>query len=287
MLHNWLNKSDSSNFDINTAYLISNLNTGFFNDIKPYTIFSHVPKAAGTSLESVLAKNFLMSETLHINAPDLNKQPDVLKLKKNHPKLICGHHPIHGYLYQALPDQPLFHLTQLRDPVDRVISYYNYIYTKKDHPLHRHALDKSLTDFILNTPSPELANGQAKRFSGYLHSEVPSDEVLLTKAKTTLDQCFSLVLTTCLFDEGLLLLKNRINLKDIFYRRSNVSTKIIKRADLSEQELKLIKNNNQADLALYDWAKIQCLELINQELTTEMIVTFKTKNSQWNKLIKD
>lgn len=287
MQHNWFQNIDSENLIINKVNLKSNLvsRRNSCNDIN--ILFSHVPKAAGTSMESILSKNFLMSEILHINAPDLNKQPNLLSLKKNYPKLICGHHPIHGYIYQALPDKPLFHLTQLRDPVDRVISYYNYIHAKHDHPLHTYAHRRSLVDFINSTPSPELSNGQSKRFSGFLHSEAPSDETLLSTAKKTLSECFSLVLTTCLFDEGLLLLKNRLDLKDIYYQRSNVSTKVIKRDDLSHSELNLIKSKNQADIELFTWAKKRCLELINQELSPEQIEAFKKNNHKWNQLIND
>ena len=286
MYQTWSNNTDIENFDIN----IKNLKSMFSKNInalpkQKVTCFSHVPKTGGTSLESILAKSFLLSEVLHINAPDLNKQPGILKLKKNPPKLICGHHPMHGLLYQLLPKHPLFHFTQLRHPTDRVLSYYNYILGKQDHPLHDLTKSKSITEFILQNPSPELSNGQSKRFSGYLHSGETDDNTLFCLAKDCLSQCFSLVLTTCLFDEGLLLLKKHLGLKDIYYQRHNVSTRFINRNQLSKEELGLIESINQADLRLFEWARKNCLTMIDQELCADDISSFKSNNLKWAELI--
>lgn len=286
MQPNWFNNSDNINFNINTAYLGKHLLSTTYEPNKHIACFSHVPKTGGTSLESILAKNFLLSEILHINAPDLNKQPEILKLKKNQPRLICGHHPMHGLLYQLLPEHPLFHLTQLRHPVDRILSYYNYVVGKKDHPMHSHTKDKCITEFLQSEPSPELSNGQAKRFSGYLHSGGIADETLFELAQTTLKQCFSLVLTTCLFDEGLLLLKKRLGLKDIYYLKHNVSNQYISRDELSVEDVAMIESMNQADIKLFNWAKKNCLQLIEQELTTDDISSFKTNNQKWAELIQ-
>ncbi len=281
MPHNWFNNADNY-----ATYLRKHLLSTSYEPRKHVVCFSHAPKTGGTSLESILAKNFLLSATLHINAPDLNKQPEILKLKKNQPRLICGHHPMHGLLYQLLPEHPLFHLTQLRHPVDRILSYYNYIVGKKDHPMHSHIKDKCITEFLQSEPSPELSNGQAKRFSGYLHSGTAADETLFEVAQTTLKQCFSLVLTTCLFDEGLLLLKKRLGLKDIYYLKHNVSTRYISRDELSVEDMAMIESMNQADIKLFHWAKKNCLQLIEQELTTDDISSFKTNNQKWAELIQ-
>lgn len=285
MQHNWFNHSDQANFNTNTAFL-SRYRVPKVTDANNQLLcFSHVPKTGGTSLETILTKNFLLSEVLHVNAPDLNKQADLLTLKKNHPKLICGHHPMHGLLYQLIPEQPIFHLTQLRHPVDRVLSYYNYVRGKTDHPMHEHALGQSITDFLQSDSSPELSNGQAKRFSGNLHSDAADETALFLTAQATLDQCFSLVLTTCLFDEGLLLLKTRLGLQDIYYMRSNVSKRFIRREQLSANELRLIESMNQADIKLFAWAKQNCLKQIEQELSSEAINTFKSNNQKWAELV--
>lgn len=281
-----LKKSDAENF-ITNFQILSQLNIANKHKRPSDAIvfFSHVPKTGGTTVESILAKNFILSDILHINAPDFNKKPDLLKLKKNYPKLICGHHPIHGQIYQALPSKPIFHFTQLRHPVDRVISFYNYLLHKKDHPLHLKASRKNFSDFIISDISPELSNGQAKRFSGFLHQDKTDDQALFKKAKRTLKTCFTQIFTTCFFDESLLLLSNQLNLNDIFYKKLNVSEKKIHKSMLTKQDIELVVSLNQADTKLYNWAKSRLSEQIEQQLTPQIIETFRTKNQQWNELI--
>ncbi len=285
MQHNWFLKSDIENFDANKHILKNNLVSNTYAT-GPYTVcFSHVPKTGGTSLESILFKNYKAAAVLHVNAPDLVQQPKLLELKKNYPRLICGHHPMHGLLYQLLPEQATFHFTLLRDPIDRILSYFNYVMGKSDHPMHQKVKNKSLSEFLKASPTPELSNGQCKRFSGYLHHGQTSDDDLYNVAKNTLETCFSLVLTTCLFDEGLLLLKDRLHLTDIFYQRSNVSKPFIKRGELKEQEIALMTEMNPADTKLFSWARNRCQSLIDSELSTGQINSFKENNKQWADLI--
>jgi len=152
--------------------------------------------------------------------------------------------------------------------------------------MYSHAKGKSITEFLQLEPSPELSNGQAKRFSGFLHSGKANSEQLFSLAKDTLSQSFSLVLTTCLFDEGLLLLKKRLGLKDIFYSKHNVSKRFINRDQLSDADLAMIESMNQADIKLFKWAKQNCLELIKMELNDEDIDSFRVNNKKWADLIQ-
>ncbi|MCX7552934.1 sulfotransferase family 2 domain-containing protein [Marinicella sp. S1101] len=287
MQHNWFHNSDTDNLKTNISLLQNALVSSSSDKTKLTTIFSHVPKAAGTSLEAILNKNYLMSDSLHINAPDLNKCPDLLSIKKKSPKLICGHHPLHGILYQLLDQQPIYHLTMLRDPASRVISYYNYVKGKTDHPMHRYAVTDSLIDFINNCPSPEMSNGMCKRFSGRLHTQqqTPDDE-LFDAAKENLKKCFNLVLTSCLFDESMLLLKQQLNLKDIYYKTHNVSNKFIAAKQLTEQQAHVLESSNQADLRLYQWAKTRLENQLSDQVKAADIETFRTNNQSWTDLIK-
>ncbi len=276
---------DQKHYNINKTILKNNLISKTYGK-NTVCFFSHVPKTGGTSFESILAKNFTVSEVLHVNAPDLNRFPKLLELKKNKPKFICGHHPMHGLLYQLLPDTPLFHFTMLRDPVDRVISYYNYIKGKMDHPLHNHTADQTLTEFLNSNASPELSNGQTKRFSGHLHQQTANEATMLAEAQDTLKNCFSLVLTTCLYDQGLLLLKNRLGLKDIFYQRKNVSHRFVHREQLTNHELDLITKMNQLDIELFYGIKESCQQLIKTDVAAHHLKEFKTNQLSWLKLVE-
>lgn len=114
----WRNRSDQENAVINRAWLKQHAVA--FEDINlkssPW-IFSHIPKTAGTSVESYLMQAFALKDILHINAPDLNNLPQCVYLKNKYPKFITGHHPIHGLLYQLLAEEKIVHLSMMREPV--------------------------------------------------------------------------------------------------------------------------------------------------------------------------
>lgn len=286
MPDSWSSNTDIENFSINVDFLKKHrVAADAWDPATGLVCFSHVPKTAGSSLENILFKNHQANEVLHINAPDLNRYPGLIELKKQPPKLICGHHPMHGRMYQLLPAVPIFHITMLRNPVDRVLSYYNYVLGKHDHPMHTHAQQQTLTEFIQSQHSPELVNGQCRRFSGYLHGGQADDNTLYQTAKDTLRHCFSLVMTTELFDSSLLLLKNRLGLTDVFYARSNVSKPFRKRADLSVEELALIQLVNQADQRLFEWADAQCQTRIKQTLGASDLELFRARNAKWLQLL--
>jgi len=284
MQNTWFSSDDLTNFIINKNITNKCLITDAYDIKTDLCFFSHVPKTGGTSLESIFAKNYAPSELLHINAPDLNRLPQIIDVKKSPPRFICGHHPFHGLLYQLIQQRRLFQFTMLRNPIDRVVSYFNYVKGKQDHPMHPHT-NNNLDQFLSASPSPELINGQSRRFSGYLHASTASDETLLHEAKAVLSQCFSLVLTTCLFDQGLLLLKKHLGLNDIYYMRHNQSTKFVDKSELSDASLNWIMEHNSADMVLFDWARLACEKRIQNELSLHSINEFKTNNLKWRQLI--
>ncbi|MCX7544478.1 sulfotransferase family 2 domain-containing protein [Marinicella gelatinilytica] len=246
----------------------------------PRLVFSHVPKTGGTTLETIVAKNYRLSDVLHLNAPEFKQYPDILSLKKNPPRFICGHHPLHSPLYQHLPQEPLFHFTMLREPVARVLSYYNYVRGKTDHPLHQQAYTLRLAEFVESGVTPELNNGQARRFSGYLHQSPADDETLFITACDALQNCFSLVGTTACFDETLLLLHRFLGFTDLFYQRRNQSRQTLSRDDLTDSELELIAHYNQADAQLYHYTENRLNDYILTYLKESDIKRFAEANSQ-------
>jgi len=281
----WSSNSDNENYALNVGYLKKHLRTSTYDMNTDLVCFSHVPKTGGSSLENILFKNFQAKDVLHVNAPDLVQQPDIMALKKKPAKLICGHHPMHGLLYQLLPKQPIFHLTMLRNPVDRVLSYYNYVMGKPDHPMHPQAIHRSFSEFVEALPSPEVANGQCKRFSGFLHHGQADEDTLFKEAQATLQTTFSMVLTTEQFDQGLLLLKTALGLTDIHYQRSNVSTPFRHRDDLSATEIKSVNNHNRADLRLFEWAQEQLTQRWSDAHTDADLQQFRERNERWSQLM--
>ncbi|WP_154224014.1 sulfotransferase family 2 domain-containing protein [Marinicella rhabdoformis] len=246
----WFSRSDAENFALNVAFLKQYVKP-LGSDHSLPLVFSHVPKTAGTSFESYLASQYKMSESLHINAPDLNRLPEIINIKKNCPRLICGHHPMHGMLYQLIPAEPLYHITLLRDPIDRVLSYYNYVCGKTDHPMHTSAMSLGFEDFLSQAPSPELHNGQTRRFAGQLHHTDNNQIDLLETATNVLNDCFSAVFTTGALNAAITTLHNDLGFENKPLPKANQSLKRIQRSDLSTNQIASITEHNQADIALF------------------------------------
>jgi len=95
--------------------------------MKHTLIFFHIPKTAGTTLNSIIRNNY-SSNVIY----ELGWQPQISinKLKKldsdrlTKLKVISGHMTfgIHNYIPHECS-----YVTILRNPIDRVISFYNYL----------------------------------------------------------------------------------------------------------------------------------------------------------------
>ena len=250
----WSNHSDKNNFIQNKEFLQQHVCK--FDELTLNTnhwIFSHIPKTAGTSCENYLAQMFLIQNILHINAPDLNQLPEVFSLKRQFPLFIAGHHPMHGLLYQLLPNKNFVHLTMLREPVARVLSYYNYLRSRETHVLHTSVIKLDFDTFLQQT-MVELHNGQARRLTGLLHSDEKIDDLELFEcAKTVIDNCFTLVGVTEKIESFIELIEKRCGVKINRSARKNPSKISLSLNDLSSNQLQLIQNNNTADFMLYDY----------------------------------
>ena len=259
--HKWQKATDSNNTKINTQFLTEHVVP--FEDINLSTtpwIFSHIPKTAGTAFEKHLSQAFELKDLLNVNAPDLNRLPQCIYLKNKYPKFITGHHPMHGMLYQLLPHQPLVHLTLLRDPITRTVSYYNYTTTRKYHALNSRIKHLSFDDFLKQDDLVELSNAQARRLAGTLHSpEKITDKDLYFKAKFSIDKCFSMVGVTEYFNDFITLLGKKCGVSFHALAPINKSEVKIRLKDLSNEQLTHIKDKNKVDTQLYEYVKTKFL----------------------------
>jgi len=219
---------------------------------KEMLAFTHIPKAAGTTLQHLLRSNFFAryceARILSKRSTHFFQKEDLLETLLTNPfiKCISGHvvRP-YGNLIEAFPK--IKFITLLRNPVDRYVSHYLYrVEAMRD-------TFKNFDDFL----STEWTyNIQTKRIAG-------SED--LNKAKETLTERFMLAGIVEEFDSFLILLKRKLNPMNfrINYQPKNVSKKdsIIRKNifDKMEKFEEKIKEKNKLDIELYEFVKNQLL----------------------------
>lgn len=259
----WSNNSDKFNFSINKKFLQRHVcHFDEINKKDSIWIFSHIPKTAGTSCENYLAQLFLIQNILHINAPDLNKYPEIVSAKKEFPHYLAGHHPMHGLLYQLIPDTKIIHTTLLREPISRIVSYFNYLKSRLTHKNHSEVRDMNFETFC-QQPMVEIHNGQSRRLAGFLHTkEIISDTELFESAKCVVDSCFTLVGITEKFESFIKVIESRCGVSIYRSPNKNESKIIVKQEDLDKDQIDILQNNNAADIKLYAYVSKKFNELI-------------------------
>src|SRR5437660_10851235 len=164
-------------------------------------------------------------------------------------------------LHEVLP-QPATYVTVLRDPIDRMISAFYFMYTYKLHPNYWKFRREgwTLEDFVKRWPK---ANLQTKMIAGTDY-DAPCTAEILRKAKENLHY-FSVVGLTERFEETLALMKLRFGWKLQSYSSFNVTRTRPKKRDLPQSTLDLIAERNRFDIELYECAAKRFQEAIDKK----------------------
>lgn len=245
-------------------------------------IFIHQYKSFGSTFSYILAKNYRPESLFHINSENISKETKKC-LKKNGrlKRVIFGHIRLSPELLENSGWERTLVISFVRNPIDRIISYYNYIRTKPNHALHEKVLHLSFSQFIRSDLNVDIVNGQARRL-------LMGSEKGLGDSVATINQIsknVSLLLPTDKFDSHLIALKECLGWSDIYYRVRNKSEKIIKRESLSIEDVDYLKLLNETDTALYEFAKTQSAALLSEINKIKMKTAgFRLKNRIWKKL---
>ena len=99
----------------------------------PILIHVHIPKTAGTTINTLLAAALSEAKQLYCS---LHKDPGVLaaasQFERDEIGFVFGHHP---YGLHRLFTRPVCYLACLREPRQRILSLYRYLLAHEDHPL--------------------------------------------------------------------------------------------------------------------------------------------------------
>tara|TARA_B100001057_G_C22723389_1_gene900615 strand:+ start:451 stop:1167 length:717 start_codon:yes stop_codon:yes gene_type:complete len=185
-------------------------------------IFIHVPKTAGISFISIIAK--------------INKE-----LKDN--KIFPGNHNPMSILYSPLEKK---YISVIRNPIERGYSLYKMQLKDKKQPYH-YLAKKGLPHFFKYCP--EAQNIFCKYYSSEIEQNINSDLF-----QNALENCknFYQIINFENFEKDIYKFLNKLNIKNIEIPHLNQSDN---KKKITDDELKIIKFYNYYDLKLYDVLK--------------------------------
>ena len=182
-------------------------------------------------------------------------------------RLVTGHFPF-GF------HEPLFtdfvYFTLLREPVDRVVSFYYYRKRSPQESDYRWINDRKidLKRYITSGRSKETDNGQVRKISGVGMQPAfgACTHEMLDQAKSNIERHFAVVGLQEQFEETLSLLRQTFEWPEETYNSRNITPGRPAIGELDASTVGAIEMYNQFDMALYEWARERFLDTIAQHV---------------------
>ena len=280
----------------------------------PVVLFLHLPKTAGTTLETVIYAQHEAAETDAVRRPGwvipgVYRYSNVLLLAENElahffqgpetdpsyevlalirepdVKVITGHFRfgIHGLLRV-----PSTYVTMLRHPVERVASLYHHLLEHpNDTPYHEELMRSagSLEEFVMDARCKEADNDQTRRISGADPPFGGVNSTDLERAKSNLAVHFSVVGITERFDESLILMIRTFGWNRIWAYVPNFVNPKRQEVALSSDAIHAVVARNQFDVELYHYATGLLNDAIDKhDNFLEEVEAFKARNDAYVEL---
>jgi sulfotransferase famil protein len=118
------------------------------------TFFLHIPKCAGTSIWSTLRKIYGSKNTYVVGIErDLGALAAMSLSRRLKYSAVGGHAqlPLFRELLGNLSSY--YKIVTFRDPIDRLVSEYNYVRAYDKHPQHERVCNESFDTFVRSYPS--------------------------------------------------------------------------------------------------------------------------------------
>jgi hypothetical protein len=232
--------------------------TPYLDKKKHTLIFFHLPKTGGTTLHAILWRQYRSENIFRTNPEEhweslrvFRELPDQQKAKY---RLITGH--MRFGIHEDIKN-PSFYITFLREPIKRIVSYYHYILSYRNHYLHQEITSKkmSLIDVLESGIAREFENSQTRRIAGYVRTPYgcPPDD-MLDLAIDHVEKYFPVVGLTEQFDESLILMSHFCRWKLPYYTKLNTGKIKPAKENVSDETLDTIRKFNELDIQLYEYA---------------------------------
>lgn len=186
-------------------------------------IFVHVPKSAGSTVRSVISREYGVDRVIyfeegspawqahHSGAQSLSAQVDAANAR-----LVTGHH---AFGLHALIDRPTRYFAAIREPVSRLISHHTAVIARPRYRQHEKMNEQAPTigAFFAN---PDLARGD--QLANMLSGRGGEPDSVATAIRNIRER-FAVVMLAERFDESLLFLARDLGWDVPLYRYRNVA----------------------------------------------------------------
>jgi Sulfotransferase family len=210
-------------------------------DAKP-TFYLHIPKCAGSTLWEVIWDIYGTRDVFLAKSRGQRARLSAMPMEKRLSYSAVGGHGGLKFFRDTLGDLSRYHkIVTLRDPIDRVISEYNYIRTRPQHRLHKMVAAGDFETYMKETAEP---NHQVK---------------LLTGSADESDRAFEIV--TQFFDDWCLTAEIGQMAERLYevtgtpprpVAHKNIARSPFSRRDLAPATLRFLEDQNRHDLALLE-----------------------------------
>lgn len=213
---------------------------------KDKLLFVHIPKCGGTTFRSSLFKIFGRDRVLKVWNSKVGSDVSIQEFSKLNINDILKYPCITGHLHYKKAKEKLgvniqqfFVCALVRDPVDHVLSYWNYVNTNYKHPFHQKALQMSFQEFVENANQ----NQQCKFISGRSDACYAID---------TINQEYDLVLPLKYYNQFFEIVCDVFEYNCQGYEIKNQSKKVLVKGDIKESTIALIEKSNSEDKILHE-----------------------------------
>jgi hypothetical protein len=222
-------------------------------------IFLHMPRCGGTVLSALLNGYWGPEKYMWFGT----RGKHVKEWIDTHPdwRGIGGHFWLHNY--EEYIQEPYLHITTVRNPIERVLSHYDYLRVQKDHPLSQEASEMTIEEIF------KKGLGWHMQMSNLVTAFLCNNETIdLELAKENLRTKFHLFGLQERLQEFAALLRTTLMISDAqaLDNWPNVAREPL--ANIPKEVIEIIRENNVLDTELYEYARDLYFSTIYKEADT-------------------
>jgi len=215
--------------------------------------FYHIPKCAGMSIWHYLWDIYGSKNVLQVGIKkDVEKFQNTSRANLERYSAIGGHHWLSTYREKLDDLDGYFKITTLRDPIDRIISSYNFIKNFEIHAKHEEVKKTAFEDFAIS----EMPNMQTRLLTGTTDYQ---------KAIELLDGWFDYYAASDQVNHLLRVLSEHLEVPFKQDRHENISKKEIGKDTIDPAFLRQIEERHQADIDLYRYVQERKIEALDRK----------------------